>query len=49
LVYPILIAGGLKLLLEDIRAGRALTLFISFALYGGALILSPHLARRKDD
>lgn len=48
LVYPVLIAGGLKLLLEDIRAGHALTLFISFALYGGALILSPRLARRRE-
>jgi len=48
LVYPVLIAGGLKLLLEDIRAGHALTLFISFALYGGALFLSPRLARRRE-
>jgi len=48
LVYPVLAAGGLKLLLEDVRAGQALTLFISFALYGGALILSPRLARRKE-
>jgi hypothetical protein len=47
LVYPVLAAGGLKLLLEDIRAGQALTLFISFALYGGALILSPRLSKRK--
>jgi len=47
LVYPILIVGGLKLLIEDLRAGHALTLFISFALYGGALILSPRLVRRK--
>ena len=47
LVYPVLAAGGLKLLLEDVRAGHALTLFISFALYGGALILSSRLVRRR--
>jgi hypothetical protein len=48
LVYPVLAVGGLKLLLEDVRGGQALTLFISFALYGGALILSPRLARRRE-
>ena len=47
LVDPVLAAGGIKLRLEDVRAGQALTLFISFALYGGALILSPRLAKRK--
>lgn len=47
LVYAVLAAGGLKLLLEDLRAGRAATLFISLALYGGALILAPRLARRR--
>jgi hypothetical protein len=47
LVYPLLIAGGAKLLFEDLGAGRPLTLFISFALYGGALILAPRLARRR--
>jgi len=35
------------LLLEDVRAGRALTLFLAFALYGGALIVAPRLARRR--
>ena len=47
LVYAVLAAGGVKLLLEDLRAGRAATLFISLALYGGALILAPRLARRR--
>jgi hypothetical protein len=46
LVYPMLIVGGVKLLLEDVRAGRPSTLFVSLALYGGALILAPRLARR---
>jgi hypothetical protein len=47
LVYPVLIAGGIKLLLEDVRAGRPMTLVISFALFGGALILAPRLVRRS--
>jgi len=46
LVYPVLVAGGAKLLLEDVAAGRAATLVLSFALYGGALIAAPRLARR---
>ncbi len=46
LVYPVLIAGGLKLLLEDVRAGRPWTLFVSLAFYGGALIIAPRIARR---
>ena len=48
LVYPLLVAGGLKLLLEDLRAGRAATLVVSLAFYGGALILAPRLARRTE-
>lgn len=46
LVYPLLAAGGFKLIGEDLRMGRASTLFLSLALYGGALILAPQLARR---
>jgi hypothetical protein len=46
LVYPLLVAGGLKLLFEDLRAGRPAALVLSFALYGGALILAPRLAKR---
>jgi hypothetical protein len=48
LVYPFLAAGGLRLLLEDLPQGRALTLFISFALYGGALFTTPRLIRSAD-
>jgi hypothetical protein len=48
LVYPLLVAGGLKLLLEDMRAGRAVTLFVSLAFYGGALIIAPRIARRAE-
>jgi hypothetical protein len=47
LVYPLLVAGGLKLLFEDLRSGHPAALVLSFALYGGALILAPRLARRN--
>ncbi len=46
LVYPVLILAAAKLLLQDMRAGRPSTLFLSFALYGGALIVAPWIARR---
>jgi len=46
LVYAMLILGGLKLLLEDLRVGRATTLIVSLAAYGAALLLAPKLVRR---
>jgi hypothetical protein len=45
LVYPALIGGGLGLLVGDLPHGRPVTLFVSFALYGGALIATPKLLR----
>ena len=45
LVYPVLAAGGLKLLAEDLPRSRPATLFIALALYGGALIIAPRLLR----
>ena len=45
LVYPLLVAGGIKLAVEDFPQGRAATLFVGLALYGGALILAPRAAR----
>jgi len=48
LVYPVLALGGVKLLAEDVPRGRPLTLFLSFALYGAALIVAPRLARRAN-
>jgi hypothetical protein len=45
LVYPLLVAGGIKLLVEDFPQGRAATLFLGLALYGGALIVAPRAAR----
>ncbi len=49
LVYAILVMGAIKLVLEDIAAGGAATLFLSLGLYGGALILAPRLLHRTTD
>ena len=46
LVYAMLILTGVKFVLEDLRAGQPATLFVSFGLYGLALILGPRLCRR---
>lgn len=46
LMYPVLVAGGLKLVIEDFRLSKPATLFIALALYGAALIAAPRLARR---
>ncbi|HUP59604.1 MAG TPA: hypothetical protein VNA69_04205 [Thermoanaerobaculia bacterium] len=40
LVYPTLILAALKLLVEDFRVGSPATLFLSLAIYGGALVLA---------
>lgn len=45
LVYPVLVGGGFKLILEDFLLGRAAELFGALALYGATLILAPPLAR----
>jgi len=45
LVYVVLAAGAVKLLGEDLPLGRAGELFVALAVYGGALILAPRLAR----
>lgn len=45
LVYPVLVLGAVKLLIEDFPAGRPETLFVALAFYGGALILAPRLLR----
>jgi hypothetical protein len=46
LVYPLLVATGLKILFEDLTAGRPATLFVSFGLYGAALLIVPRLRPR---
>lgn len=45
LLYPVLGWGALKLLIEDVRTSPPSLLFVAFALYGGALILGPRIAR----
>jgi len=45
LAYVVLVAGGLKLALEDLPTGRPMTLFVSFVFYGAALLLIPRLMR----
>jgi len=45
LLYPVLAAGGLKLVVEDLPRSRPATLFIALPLYGGALIVAPRLGR----
>lgn len=49
LIWPILAVGGLKLIAEDFPAGRPVTLFAAFALYGVALIVAPRLRWRHRD
>ncbi len=46
LAYPLLVATGLKILFEDLPSGRPATLFVSFGLYGAALLLVPRLRPR---
>ena len=47
LVYPLIIAGGIKLLFQDLPHGRPATLVVSLALYGTVLILTPRLLKRR--
>lgn len=47
LAAAVLVCGGLKLLLEDLRVGDAAHLVFSFAIYGATLIAVPALVRRR--
>jgi hypothetical protein len=49
LVYPLLVAGGLKLIVDDVPHSRPATLFIALAVYGIALIAAPRLVRPRED
>ena len=46
LCNPLMIALALKLMWEDFRVGRATTLFVSLAIVGIALIITPRLRRK---
>jgi hypothetical protein len=48
LVYPLVVFGGIKLLLEDLRIGRPATLVLSLALYGTVLVLAPRLLKSAE-
>jgi hypothetical protein len=48
LAWPVLGVAGVKMVLEDLPRSRPATLFLAFALYGGALILVPRLRRRAE-
>lgn|GEM_PF-211559 len=45
LVYPLLALGGVKLVAQDLMAGRPATLVVSFLAFGVALIAAPRLRR----
>ena len=47
LAWPVLGLAGVKMVVEDLPRSRPATLFLAFALYGGALILVPRLRRRE--
>ena len=47
LVYPVLVAGALKLVVDDFRHSTPSTLFAALAVYGVALILAPRILRRS--
>ena len=45
LVYPVLAAGLVKLIVQDLREGRPATIMFSLLVYGAALIVAPRMAR----
>lgn len=45
LAYAVLVLWGVKLIIEDVPAGRPLTLFAAFALYGASLLWIPKILR----
>ncbi|HLJ13448.1 MAG TPA: hypothetical protein VKV15_03055 [Bryobacteraceae bacterium] len=47
ILYPTMILGALKLVAEDFRQGRPLSLFLSLLFYGGTLTLLSKLFRRS--
>jgi len=45
LIYPVMIAGAYRLVVEDLHQDRKAALFLSLLLYGAALIALPRLHR----
>jgi hypothetical protein len=48
LIYPVMIAGAYRLVMEDLHQERKAALFLSLLLYGAALMLLPRLHRAAD-
>ncbi|MBS1877478.1 MAG: hypothetical protein JSU00_29975 [Acidobacteria bacterium] len=48
LAYLLLGAAGLKLLVEDLRSGRSIPMFVSLIVFGGALLALPKLRRASE-
>ena len=46
LVYPVLLIGGVRFVLDDFRHSRPSTLFIALACFGAALVLGPRFAAK---
>jgi len=46
-VYPLLIVGGLRMVLMDLAVSSPANLFVAFAAYGTALMLAPRLKGRR--
>jgi hypothetical protein len=47
LTHPLVVAGGIKLLVSDFPQGRPITLFLALAAYGSVLIAAPRILRRS--
>jgi hypothetical protein len=45
LIYPVMIAGAYRLVVEDLHQDRKVALFLSLLLYGAALMLLPRWHR----
>jgi hypothetical protein len=45
-LVPWMIFGAVKLVADDFRQGRSVTLFLSLLVYGATLIALPRLLRR---
>jgi hypothetical protein len=43
LTVPLLVAGGVKLVAQDLWTGQAVSIFLGFAFFGTALLLAPRL------
>ena len=48
LVYPLLALCGFKLIAEELRHARSITLFVSLIIFGGALVLLPRWLRQPE-